>query len=331
MDRAPLSPPLPPSKRSPRQASLPPPPIGLRRWLLATRPAFLTITLLAVAVGFAGAWHAGAALDLPTAVLVLTGALTAHAGANVINDVWDARSGCDGANHERLAPFTGGSRFIQDGHLSEAAMAALGSLLLLVTALCGVFLLLRVGSGLLLFGLGGLLLAWGYSAPPLRLMHRGLGEQAVGLAWTAIVAGSDYALRREASLAPWLAGMGFGLLVIAILYANQFPDWRADAAVGKRNWVVRLGRPRAARAYAALPLLAGASLGLAVAQDALPPTALLAFAALVPSLLAARELRRHAETPAHQLPALRLTLVAAHAWALLLLAGYVLAHLFGSR
>lgn len=307
-----------------------PPPEGLRRWLLATRPAFLSITLLAVALGLASARYAGAAADLPTIALVLLGALFAHAGANVINDVHDARNGTDAGNEERIAPFTGGSRFIQDGHLSERAMARFGALLLALTGLCGLALLLRSGSGLLAFGLGGLLLAWGYSAPPLKLMSRGLGEVAIGIAWAAIVAGSDYALRGELALPPWLAGASYGLLITAILYVNQFPDWRADAAAGKRNWVVRLGRPRAARLYPLFPGLAALLLILAVLRGTLPPATLLALPALIPALLAARALIRHAETPARLRPAIRLTLLTAHAWGLLLLAGYTVAHLTGA-
>ena len=51
-------------------------------------------------------------------------ALVAHAGANVLNDYFDARNGADDANQQGLFPFTGGSRLIQNGAVSVAELVA---------------------------------------------------------------------------------------------------------------------------------------------------------------------------------------------------------------
>jgi 1,4-dihydroxy-2-naphthoate octaprenyltransferase len=103
--------------------------------LLATRPAFLGVTLFACLIGLATAHGSGVPVDTPKAVLTVLFALVAHAGINVLNDYYDARSGADAANTERLFPFTGGSRFIQNGVLSEAETGRLGyALLALVSA-----------------------------------------------------------------------------------------------------------------------------------------------------------------------------------------------------
>jgi 1,4-dihydroxy-2-naphthoate octaprenyltransferase len=53
-------------------------------------------------------------------------ALLTHAAVNVINDVADHHNGTDAANTARLFPFTGGSRFIQNGVLSVSADAQPG-------------------------------------------------------------------------------------------------------------------------------------------------------------------------------------------------------------
>ena len=81
----------------------------VKRYVLATRPAFLTITLVGCLLGFATA----PAFSWGLAVLTLLLALAAHAGVNVLNDYYDHLNGTDAANTERLFPFTGGSRFIQ--------------------------------------------------------------------------------------------------------------------------------------------------------------------------------------------------------------------------
>ena len=45
-------------------------------------------------------------LKVPRALATLLLALVAHAGANVLNDYFDARNGADAANDQGLFPFT---------------------------------------------------------------------------------------------------------------------------------------------------------------------------------------------------------------------------------
>jgi 1,4-dihydroxy-2-naphthoate octaprenyltransferase len=140
-----------------------------------------------------------------------------------------------------------------------------------------------------------LVLAWGYSAPPLRLCARGLGEIT-----TAVVV---------AVLVPWLgfyvqapAGGGGAqlawsvvapaLLQMAMLLAIEFPDAAGDAATGKRTLVVRLGAARAAPLYVALTTAAFAWFPAAWALG-LP--ARVAFAGLAPLPVALWRIARAGE------------------------------------
>lgn len=143
-----------------------------------TRPAFLLLTLSTVMLGLASAASAGP-LALWRALATLLLACLAHAGGNVLNDYHDARSGADAANRDALSPFTGGARLIQDGQVTERDTARWALWLLLATSAGGVVLASVSGPGLWLIGAAGLVLAWAYSAPPLALMARGLGEAAV--------------------------------------------------------------------------------------------------------------------------------------------------------
>lgn len=277
-------------------------------WLLATRPAFLVVTLIAVLLGLALTAHEGEALRPWAALVTLVFALVAHAGANVINDYHDRDT--DGLNRDRLYPFTGGSRFIQNEVLTarETAWLGYGSLALVVPA--GLALTLTSGPLLVPIGLTGLLLGWAYSAPPLRLAGRGLGEVVITAAWLLVIVGTHYVQLGRLSPVPAFVGLPYALLVAAILYVNQFPDARADAAAGKRTLVVRLGAERAA---GGLPLLglcaAGWHLGL-MAAGAIPlatGAALLPLLALIP---AAAQLKRHARDAARLRPAITGTLAA---------------------
>lgn len=289
-----------------------------RCYFMATRPAFLSVTLVGVLLGLSCLPASRMALDLPMAGLTLLFALVAHAGANVLNDYYDGLNGSDAANQQRLFPFTGGSRFIQNGVLSLEQTRWFGYALLASVVPPGLWLMWHSSVDLLFIGLAGLLLAWAYSAPPLQLMARGLGELAIAAGWGLVVVGSDLVQRGEFSVFPLVVALPFSLLVTAILYLNQFPDVLADAFAGKRTLVVRLGVHSARWGLCLLCLVAYLWLIGAIALHRLP---LIASIGLLPALLsyrACRGLLAYASRPERLLLPIRLTIAAANLHGLLL-------------
>ena len=289
-----------------------------------TRPGFLMITPSACLVGIATAFADAGVVHIGLALLTIFLACVAHAGANVLNDWQDARNGADAANQHCISPFTGGSRMIQNKLVTESQTARWSAWLLGVLVPAGALLALDAGSGLLLIGAAGLLIAWAYSAPPLQLMSRGVGELAVSAAWWLIVVGADYVQRGQFAAAPALLGASMGLLVGCILLINGFPDARADASVGKRTLAVRLGPRGAALAYA---LLAAAAHGwvttCALAWTPLPG-ALWGLASLPTSVAAAALLWQRRAEPQRLRPAIILTIISANLHALALAIGLLL-------
>ena len=305
----------------PTLAALPNPAL---RYFVATRPAFLSVTFVGCLLGLASAAASGIRLDPALATLTLFFALVAHAGANVINDYYDALSGCDNANTERVFPFTGGSRFIQNGVLTLRATGVFGYTLLAAVVPAGLYLTAVSAAGLVWIGLAGLIVGWAYSAPPLKLQSRGLGEFGITAGWLLVVVGSDFVQRHGFSFAPVAAGLGFALLVANVLYINQFPDVKADAQAGKYTVVVRLGVQRARWGYALIALLTYGWVIAMVATGQLPWPALVSLLAAVASFGALRVLWRHAAEPPQLVPALKLTILAASLHGLLLGAALVL-------
>jgi 1,4-dihydroxy-2-naphthoate octaprenyltransferase len=234
-------------------------------WLVITRAPFLTAILVPILIG--GAWVAaqGLADPFPVAnfIMALLAGIALHVAANTFNDYFDWTSGTDEANNDYFLPYSGGSRSVELGLVSERQLFTVASLALLASAALGLALTLRSGLGVAAFGLLGAFFAYFYTAPPLRLAARkGLGELAVGLSFGPLaVAGTVYALTGTVALADFLAGVPIGLLTVAILWINQFPDLEADKASGKVNLVVVLGRERARWGYVALML---AAFGLAL-------------------------------------------------------------------
>jgi 1,4-dihydroxy-2-naphthoate polyprenyltransferase len=163
--------------------------------------------------------------------------------------------------------WTGGSRVLPRGELPRWS-ALLGAGLSVTAGLIIVAVLsfLRPLPLLWPLSLAIIVLAWFYSAPPLRLHSTGWGELDGTLVVTILVPLFGFCLHN-----PSLAGVGHLVLVMvpasllqfSMLLAVAVPDAQGDALVGKKTLAVRLGVDQAMRwhgllalaAFTALPLL----------------------------------------------------------------------------
>jgi 1,4-dihydroxy-2-naphthoate octaprenyltransferase len=222
---------------------------------------------------------ASGSFDLLAAILTVVGASFVQLGLNVANDVFDATQGADDAN---VTPtrYSGGSRVIQYGLLTLRQMAALGASFYLAAVAVGFVLLwLRGSPALLAIGVAGVIVSIAYTAPPVRLVYRGLGEVAVALGFGPLMLIGAYVVqtRGEVSWAPVVASVPIALLVALILYVNEIPDRRGDARVGKRTLPVRFSREAVIRGYDAAVIVAYGAVVAGVLTAILPVTALLAL------------------------------------------------------
>lgn len=300
-----------------------PPPLSFGLALRMTRPGFLLITAVGVVLGLASASACGCGFSSARAAAALLLALLAHAAANVLNDAEDARNGADAANTAGLHPFTGGARLIQNGLVTVEDTRRLALALLALVVPGGLLLAVYSGGGLVLIGLAGLALGWAYSAPPLALMSRGLGELAVAAAWWLVVVGADYSQRGQFLWVPAASALSYAMLVANVLLINGVPDAPADAQVGKRTLAVRLGPRGAAGLYLLIALAAHAWLALGVWAQVQPVAAAWGLVSLPVSLAAAALFIRHAGTPKALRPAIVLTIAAATLHGLAMAAGFV--------
>jgi 1,4-dihydroxy-2-naphthoate polyprenyltransferase len=235
------------------------------------RPQFLLGGFVLYGLGGALAVAGGAAFDpwrygWGQLVVTATQLMTHYA-----NDYFDLE-----ADRANLTPtrWSGGSRVLPDGALAPEVALRASRALLVIAAVAASVMARRVGLGPLLLAAAMIGLAWGYSAPPLRLCARGLGELTTALVVTLLVPLLGYDLQAGVLAPPiFFAAALPCALQFAMLLAIEFPDAAGDAAVGKRTLVVRLGALPAARLYAAttlaafgaLPLLARAGLPARVA------------------------------------------------------------------
>ena len=251
-------------------------------WLFfrATRLPFLSATLVPVLLGLAIAAHHGA-FDPLTASLTVVAAALVHLGLNVSNDVFDDVLGADRMNYTPT-PYSGGSRVIQYGLLSRREMAVMSAGLYGAAILIGLVLVAMTRSvELLVIGVIGLVISLGYTAPPLKLVYRGLGEFAVALGFGPVMLLGAYVVQTgRISLEAFVASVPVAILVALILYVNEIPDRPADAAAGKRTLVVRFSPETVRLASLVAAIAAFAVIVAGVAVSLLPIPTLVALAAL---------------------------------------------------
>jgi 1,4-dihydroxy-2-naphthoate polyprenyltransferase len=103
---------------------------------------------------------------------------------------------------------------------------------------------------ILALGLAGLLGGFFYTARPIQLGYRGIGEVVIAFLFGLLPTYGSYFLQVDkVDGAPLLPALIVSALIFEIILVNEFPDRQADAQVGKRTMVVWLGVTACVRIY----------------------------------------------------------------------------------
>jgi 1,4-dihydroxy-2-naphthoate polyprenyltransferase len=259
------------------------------RWLVITRASVLPMTLTAGAL--AGllavrhpAFHAG------WFALAFIGIVLAHVSNNLMNDLFDTDAGLDTEDYPRAlyAPHPILSGMISRRGLAAAAVAVNVADFAILAVLTAVR-----GWPVLAFALGGFVLSVAYTAPPLRLKKRGLGELDVFVVWGPLmVGGTYYSAVGTVPWQVWAASIPYGLLCTALLMGKHIDKLPWDEPAGVRTLPVVLGGPRARAVTIALMVGFYVAAAACVAVGALPWPTLAVVGALPLLGRAVRALRR---------------------------------------
>jgi 1,4-dihydroxy-2-naphthoate octaprenyltransferase len=255
---------------------------GLRRayyLLRLSRPLFLAGGFVFYGLGVAAALYDGLTLHWPVLLWGQVAVTAIQLMTHFSNDYFDLAA--DRLN-ESPTRWSGGSRVLPEGLLPPPAAlwAAVAMAAVALTATAALALVYHQPIWPIALLLAAQFLAWEYSAPPLRLLSRGLGEATVALIVPVLTPLVGYALQAgRPGLLPLLASFPLAGLQAAMILVVNFPDAEADRRAGKVTLVVRLGEARAARlhplllaaAYLPLPALVGLGLPPLVAAAVLLP------------------------------------------------------------
>ncbi|GAC1340678.1 MAG: hypothetical protein NVSMB29_09900 [Candidatus Dormibacteria bacterium] len=255
-------------------------PGSLGVWWQAVRPFSLVVAAVPAVVGTAALLPTHRARPLVAlACLVLAALLLA--GTNSLNDAEDAGTGADDVETARP------SLSLRQGWIDPAGARRVAIACFGAAGLLGVALVATLHKpGLLLLGAGALLVGWAYTAPPLRLAYRPLGELASGLpiglgvSWGTAAAQTD-----RVPAAVWWSAVPLALLTAAVLHANNARDRAHDRTVGKRTLATYLPPRWVVVEYRVLTVGVLPVVALGVLAGGLPWPCLLA---LLPGILALR-------------------------------------------
>src|SRR6478735_11075762 len=191
---------------------------AVTRWLVVTRAAVLPMTLVSglvaalLAIGEPG-------LDWRWLGLALVGITLAHIANNLMNDLFDTQVGTDSATYPRAL-------YAPHPVLSELVTrrTLLLSILLVNIADLAILIILTWARGwpVLAFALAGFVLSVAYTAPPLRLKKRGLGEPDVFVVWGPLmVCGTYYSAIGAVGWDIVVASLPYGLLCTTVVMGKE--------------------------------------------------------------------------------------------------------------
>ncbi len=204
-------------------------------WVKTSRPFTLTAAVSPILVGTAIADYEGT-FHMVTFLITFFSCLFLQIGTNYFNEYFDYRYGLD---HEGSL----GAMTVIFRHEMTAAQVLSGGIgSFIFAALLGLVLCFMVGPAILLFGLGGMAIAYFYSARPFKFASRGLGDILVYIAMGFLMTwGAYYVQLHRWSWHAFIASVPIGFLVTAILNMNNVRDYQDDLAVNKKTLPVRFG------------------------------------------------------------------------------------------
>jgi 1,4-dihydroxy-2-naphthoate octaprenyltransferase len=246
----------------------------LHAWYKASRPRVFTATYVPILLAGAIALQNGVFRPIPF-ILALIGTVLLQTGANLVNEYFDFVRGADELKQ------AGQGMTIKQNILSprEVLMGAIATII--VGSLIGIYLVSQSGSLLWIIGILGVFAAITYTAGPFPLAYNGLGELTAGIVFgPLVVVGAYYVMDTNISLNLVWASLPIGLMVAAILHANNIRDYEADKSVNKRTTTVLFGLSFAKKEYAFLVFGAYVGVAILVITSIAPPLALLALLTL---------------------------------------------------
>ncbi|MCS7126018.1 MAG: prenyltransferase [Aigarchaeota archaeon] len=299
----------------------------IRVWLEAIRVKFFLAGIPPVILGTCIAFYDLGVFNMLNFLLTLAGIIFVMIGTYTFNEFFDYRSGVDVViMEEDITPFNAGSRILPRKLLEPSSVFKMGLVSWIIASTIAVYFTVTVGLYIIPLTIIGFLAGAFYTAPPLMWAYRGLGEVMIGLNYGILIPFGSYyvqtgSLPSTSFLIPSLVPAA---LITAVIWINEFPDYRADKSIGKNNLVVRLGRENSRSFYIFLMVFSYISILLGVFMEIIPLIGLIALATIPLTVRSISTCIRYYEYPQKLKPAMAGTIITYALTTMLLSISYVI-------
>jgi len=163
-----------------------------------------------------------------------------YASASYINDYYDFEAD----KHNRQFGFSGGSGVLQQYPELKERTRYLAFIFILISILLTVFLAIFTFIPLwsIVFIGVGAFFSWFYSAPPIRLSYRGVGEIPHFIAGLLNTAWGYLLITGTIDMILIIFAIPLSLHLLCVILIFEIPDKEADIHGGKTNFIVKHGR-----------------------------------------------------------------------------------------
>ena len=294
----------------------------LKPWFLATRPQFLTLSVVLAFLGSTIAWYDGY-FQIGHALLAGLGLLLAHISCQAFNDYIDYNSGVDLVTPK--TPFSGGSGVLPAALLTPRQVLWMGISSFLLIIPIGVYFMIAKGWLLLPLLLVGAVCIILYT--PVILKTR-WPEWAAGLGLGTLPILGVYFI--QIGTYTWsiaVASIPSGILVHNLLLLNEFPDTEADKTANRKTLPITMGKTKASVVYSVLMALVYLWIIGWVVAGLMPIFCLIALLTIPPAIKAIKGALKPQEM-SQLMPTMAANVVVVLLAQLLLGVGYILAGVF---
>jgi 1,4-dihydroxy-2-naphthoate octaprenyltransferase len=239
---------------------------------LATRPWSFTMTFSSVTLGTLVA-YLGGSFNLLLYLLTLGGMIAFHAATNLINDYYDVKHGVDkmGAPTTKYRPHP-----LAAGVESPQTIRSWAAVFYALTLLTAAYLSWARNPWVVAIVIVGVAASFLYTADPVVLKAKGLGEVTVFLMWGPLIPLGAYAVQTQTlSVLPAIIAVPVGLFVALVLLANNIRDVEYDGSVQTKTLPVMVGKKSGIVIYDLLLLIAYLPIPMLIIAGLLSPWSLL--------------------------------------------------------
>ncbi len=287
-------------------------------WFKAARAPFLVVSLIPAVLGGLIGYYSGY-FDWTIFILATIGIVMAHGAADFIDDYYDFINGNLGNKEQQFhdSPLIRG-----EVTLKQVLIATLITLGIAVAA--GIYLLIEVGLPVLYLMLAGSFIVLFYTAPPVKLNYRGMGETMLFFAFgPMIVFGSYFVLSGKFSWEPIFASIPLGIFTMNVGIVSNTFDYEDDVKSGKKCIPVRFGQKTAVWIIIIGTVIAYLSVIAGVLLNFLPVWSLITLLTIPLAVGVIRQTLQFHNTDMYT-PAMTKAIALTSVAGILLIAGYVI-------